>query len=98
MLGLIDWDSVVSDLVYLQHNNKMLVSLITANVSAIKILATLICIYINDYKKPNKIFIICVVLCSINSLIIGTTYNLGWLDYGKSTSFDSDNGSYVCSV
>jgi len=78
--GLIDWDSVVSDLVYLQYNNKILVSLITANVSVAKIIATLICIYINDYKKPNKIFIICVILCAIGSFIIGIAYNMRWLN------------------
>ncbi len=77
--GLLDWDSVVSDLVYLQHNNKLLISLISANIGVAKLFATLICIYINDSKKPNKIFIICVILCSIASVLIGVTYNLGWL-------------------
>lgn len=77
--GLLDWDSVISDLVYLKHNNKLLISLITANIGVAKLIATLICIYINDYKKPNKIFIICVILCAIGSLLIGVTYNLNWL-------------------
>ena len=77
--GLLDWDSVVSDLVYLQHNNKLLISLISANIGVAKFLATLICIYINDSKKPNKIFIICVILCSILSLLIGLTYHINWL-------------------
>lgn len=77
--GLLDWDSVISDLVYLQHNNKLLISLVGANIGVAKFVATLICIYINDYKKPNKIFIICVILCAIGSLLIGITYNLGWL-------------------
>jgi MFS family permease len=77
--GLLDWDSVISDLVYLQYNQKTLVSLIAANIGVAKIVATLICIYINDSKKPNKIFIVCVILCAIGSLLIGITYNLGWL-------------------
>ena len=77
--GLLDWDSVVSDLVYLQHNNKLLISLITANIGVAKFVATLICIYINDSKKPNKIFITCVILCSILSLLIGLTYHINWL-------------------
>ena len=77
--GLLDWDSVVSDLVYLQHNNKLLISLIAANIGVAKLIATLICIYINDSKKPNKIFIICVILCAIGSVLIGLTYNLSWL-------------------
>ena len=55
--GLLDWNSVVSDLVYLQHNNKVLISIISANIGVAKFLATLICIYINDSKKPNKIFL-----------------------------------------
>ena len=77
--GLLDWDNVVSDLVYLQHNNKLLISIITANIGVAKFMATLICIYINDSKKPNKIFIICVILSSILSLLIGITYNMNWL-------------------
>lgn len=77
--GLLDWNSVVSDLVYIQHNNKLLISLIGANIGVAKFVATLICIYINDSKKPNKIFIVCVILCAIGSLFIGITYKLGWL-------------------
>lgn len=77
--GLLDWDSVLSDLVYLQHNNKLLISLVTANIGVAKLIATLICIYINDSKKPNKVFMICVILCAIGALAIGTTYHLEWL-------------------
>lgn len=77
--GLLDWDSVVSDLVYLKYNNKLLISLITANIGVAKFIATLICIYINDSKKPNKIFIVCVILCTIGSLLIGITYKLDWV-------------------
>lgn len=77
--GLLDWDSVISDLVYLQHNNKLLISLIGANILVAKLIATLICIYISDHKKQNKIFIICVSLCAIDSILFGLVYNLGWL-------------------
>lgn len=77
--GLLDWDSVISDLVYLQHNNKLLISIIGSNVLISKFIATLICIYLSDNKKPNKIFIICVSLCSIVSLFVGITYKLNWL-------------------
>ncbi len=77
--GLTDWDSVISDLVYLQYNNKLLISIITANIAIAKIIATLICIYINDSRRPNKVFIICVILSAICSLLIGITYNLKWV-------------------
>lgn len=77
--GLLDWDSVVADLTYLQHNNKLLISLITANIGVAKVIATLICIYINDSKRPNKNFIVCVSLCSILSILIGLFYKINWL-------------------
>lgn len=77
--GLLDWDSVVSDLVYLRYNNKLLISLITANIGVAKFVATIICIYISDSKKPNKIFAVCVIISAIGSLLIGITYNFGWL-------------------
>lgn len=74
--GLIDWDGVVSDLVYLRYNDKLLISIISASVGIAKFIATLVCIYINDSKKPNRIFIICVSLSAILSLIIGVIYKL----------------------
>ncbi len=77
--GLLDWDSVISDLVYLKYNNKLLISIITANISLAKILATLVCIYINDSNKPNKIFEKCIILSSIGSLLIGLIYHLNFL-------------------
>ncbi len=77
--GLLDWNSVVSDLVYIKYNNKLLISVIGANIGVAKLVATLICVYLNDSKKPNKIFIVCVILCAIGSLLIGITYKLGWL-------------------
>ena len=77
--GLLDWDSVISDLVYLQHNNKLLVSLITANVLLAKLIATLICIYVNDSNKPNKIFRICVILCAVGAILVGVVYHFNLL-------------------
>lgn len=77
--GLIDWDSVIADLLYIQHNNKLLISIIGANIGIAKFMATLICIYINDSNKPNKIFVTCVTLCAIGALLIGITYQLNWI-------------------
>ena len=39
--GLLDWNSVVSDLVYIQHNDKLLISIISANTGLAKIIKTL---------------------------------------------------------
>lgn len=77
--GLLDWDSVIADLVYIQHNNKLLISLIAGGIGIAKVIATLICIRINDSKKPNKIFSVCVIICAIGSLLIGLIYNLNWI-------------------
>ncbi len=72
--GLLDWNSVVSDLVYIQHNDKLLISIISANTGLAKIIATLICIYINDSKRPNKNFVICLSLAAIGALLAGIMY------------------------
>lgn len=77
--GIIDWNSVVSDILYLQYNNKVLISIITANIGLAKFLATLICIYLSNSKKPNKIFFTCITLCAICSLIIGLLYKMNWI-------------------
>ena len=77
--GLIDWDSIISDLFYIQHNNKLLISIIGANIGIAKFVATLICIYINDSNKPNKIFTTCVILCAIGSFLIGIVYQMNWI-------------------
>lgn len=77
--GIIDWDSVVSDILYLQYNNKVLISIIAANIGLAKFLATLICIYLSNSKKPNKIFFTCITLCAIGSLIIGLLYKMNWI-------------------
>lgn len=77
--GLIDWDSTIADLVYLQHNNKWLISMIGASVGIAKLLATIICIYVNDSNKPNQIFVTCVILCAIGSVLFGILYQLNWL-------------------
>lgn len=77
--GIIDWDSVVSDILYLQYNNKVLISIIAANIGLAKFLATLICIYLSNSQKPNKIFFTCITLCAIGSLIIGLLYKMNWI-------------------
>lgn len=77
--GLIDWDSIISDLFYIQHNNKLLISIIGANIGIAKFVATLICIYINDSNKPNKIFTTCVILSAIGSFLIGIVYQMNWI-------------------
>ena len=77
--GLIDWDSVISDLFYIQHNHKLLISIIGANIGVARLIATLICIYINDSKKPNRIFISCVTLCAIGAFLTGIVYQLNWI-------------------
>lgn len=77
--GLIDWDSTLSDLVYLQHNNKWLISIIGANVGIARLLATIICIYVNDSNKPNQIFATCVTLCAMGAFLVGIVYQLNWI-------------------
>lgn len=67
--GLLDWESNLSDLVYLKYNNKLLISFISANIGTARIISTLFCIKINDSKKPNFIFISCMVICSLISII-----------------------------
>ncbi len=77
--GLIDWDSVISDLLYIQHNNKLLIAIIGANIGVAKLVATLICIYINDSRKPNKVFIICVILTAIGAVLVGIAYQFNYI-------------------
>ncbi len=77
--GLIDWDSTISDLVYLQYNHKLLISMIGAGVGAAKLVATIICIYVNDSNQPNRIFKRCVILCAIGAFLVGIVYELNWI-------------------
>lgn len=67
--GLLDWDGNLVDLVYLKYNNKFLISIISANIGTARLIASLICIKINDSKKPNLIFQICMLLCSVGAII-----------------------------
>ena len=67
--GSLDWDNNLSDLVYLKYNNKFLISIISANIGTARLLASLFCIKINDSYRPNFIFSICMILCSIIAII-----------------------------
>lgn len=73
--GLLDWDSNLVDLFYLKYNNAFLVSIITANIGTARLLATLFCVKINSSKKPNLIFTICMVLCSLIALITAVFFD-----------------------
>ena len=73
--GLLDWDSNLVDLFYLKYNNAFLVSIISANIGTARLLATLFCIKINSSKKPNLIFTICMILCSLIALITAICFD-----------------------
>lgn len=73
--GLLDWDSNLVDLFYLKYNNAFLVSIISANIGTARLFATLFCIKINSSKKPNLIFTICMVLCSLIALITAICFD-----------------------
>ena len=67
--GLLDWDGNLVDLVYIKYDNKFLISIISANIGTARLIASLICIKINDSQKPNLIFKTCMLLCSIVAII-----------------------------
>lgn len=67
--GLLDWDGNLVDLIYLKYDNKFLISIISANIGTARLIASLICIKINDSQKPNLIFKTCMLLCSIVAII-----------------------------
>lgn len=77
--GLIDWNGIVSDIVYIQYSNKALISIIGAGIAIAKFLATLICIYLSNSKKSNKIFIVCQSLCALGTLAFGILYKMQWI-------------------
>lgn len=77
--GLIDWSGIVSDILYVQYNNKILISIIGASIAIAKFLATLICIYLSNSKKSNKIFIVCQFLCAFATLAFGIFYKMQWI-------------------
>lgn len=77
--GLLDWDSNLVDLFYLKYNNAFLVSIISANIGTARFLATLFCIKINSSKKPNFIFITCMILCSLIAIITAVCFDLQFI-------------------
>ena len=74
--GLLDWDSNLVDLFYLKYKNAFLVSIISANIGTARLLATLFCIKINSSRRPNFVFITCMILCSIFALITAICFDL----------------------
>lgn len=77
--GLLDWDSNLVDLFYLKYNNAFLVSIISANIGTARLLATLFCIKINSSKRPNLVFINCMILCSIVAIITAICFDLQFI-------------------
>lgn len=67
--GLLDWDSNLADLVYLKYDNRFLISFISANIGTARLISTLFCIKVNDSKRPNFVFITCMILCSLIAII-----------------------------
>ena len=77
--GLLDWDSNLVDLFYLKYNNAFLVSIISANIGTARLLATLFCIRINTSKRPNFVFITCMILCSLFAIISAICFDLQFI-------------------
>lgn len=77
--GLLDWDSNLVDLFYLKYNNAFLISIISANIGTMRLLATLFCIKINSSKKPNSVFITCMILCSLIAIIAAICFDLRFI-------------------
>lgn len=77
--GLLDWDSNLVDLFYLKYNNAFLVSIISANIGTARLLATIFCIKINTSKRPNFVFISCMILCSLIAIVTAVCFDLDFL-------------------
>ncbi len=77
--GLLDWDSNLVDLVYLRYNNPLLISIISANIGTMQLIATLFCIKINNSNRPNFIFNTCMLLCALISIITGFCFDNGFV-------------------
>lgn len=75
--GLLDWDSNLVDLFYLKYNNAFLVSIVSANIGTARLFATLFCIKINSSNKPNFVFLVCMILCSLVAIITAIFFDLG---------------------
>lgn len=73
--GLLDWDSVISDLTYLEYSDKVLISVISAGISAIKIVATLICLKVSQAKRPNLVFYVCMITSSVLAIFCGVFFD-----------------------
>lgn len=74
--GLLDWDSNLSDLVYLKYNNTFLISVISANIGTTRLIATLFCIKINTSQRPNYVFKTCMLICSVLALITAICFDM----------------------
>lgn len=59
----------------MKYNNTFLISIVSANIGTARLIATLFCIKINTYEKPNFIFITCMILCSIIAIITALCFD-----------------------
>lgn len=73
--GLLDWDSNLADLVYLKYSNVFLISVVSANIGVARLIATLFCIKINTSQRPNFVFKICMILCSLIAIITALCFD-----------------------
>lgn len=73
--GLLDWDSNLSDLVYLKYHNAFLISIVSANIGTARLIATLFCIKINTSQRPNFVFNTCMILCSLIAIITALCFD-----------------------
>lgn len=73
--GLLDWDSNLADLVYLKYNNAFLISIVSANIGTARLIATLFCIKINTSQRPNFVFNVCMILCSLIAIITALCFD-----------------------
>lgn len=67
--GFLNWDGIISDVLYLKYEDKVLVSIIAAGVSAMKILATLVCIKVTQAKRTNLVFYLCMITSAVTAII-----------------------------
>lgn len=74
--GLLDWESNLSDLVYLKYNNTFLISIVSANIGTARLIATLFCIKINTSQRPNFVFKTCMIICSLLALIAAICFDM----------------------
>lgn len=72
--GMLNWDRVWVDIIYLKYDNKLLISIITANIATAKFIANIFCVKLNDAKNPNKIFKTCIIIASILVILIAISY------------------------